>query len=446
MPRQIVVNFWNKDADYAYATEYDRRLVTHAQEQLFEDFPLALSPQHGAQIAEVLLYDKHIERTQYGWSTGIKYAVYEPTDVVDLVGHNGTHRVRITDKSEEGLLIKWRGVAEDDGTIYEPVAVGATIQEPQAMVSIGAPVTLHLLDIPLLRERDDDAGFYAFVSPLSANFRGASLYGSPDDVAYTELASFSTGTVAGYISAAPGNFLGGNIVDELNSVTVVLDYGELSSVDDDGLMRGDNTALCGSEIFSFRDATLVTGTTYKLTGLLRGRCGTERFVATHAVGERFVFLSQTAGRRITRPTTEIGVQRWYKGVPFNASIANAPSRGFANTAAGLMPMAGLNLRGFRHQPAFNDWLVLWDRRTRFGGSMRDYVDIPLNEDSQSYEIEFRSVSTNSLGRTATSTTPTVTYTEAQQNADWGAPQSSYRVVVYQMSATVGRGFPLEGTI
>jgi hypothetical protein len=446
MPRQVLVNFWNKDADYAAATEYDRRLVTRAQEQVFEEFPLALSPERAAQIAEVLLYDKHLERTQFEWSTGIKFTRYEPTDVVELLGLEGTHRVRITNKSEEGLLIKWRGVSEDDGTIYDPVAVGATDQSPQSMVSIGAPTTLHLLDIPLLRERDDDAGFYAFFSPLSANWRGATLYGSPDDVAFTELASSTSGTVAGYVSAAPGNFLGGNIVDELNSITVVLDYGELSSVDDAGLMRGDNTALAGTEILSFRDATLVSGTTYKLTGLLRGRVGTERFVSSHAAGERFVFLSPTGGRRITRPTTEIGVARWYKGVSFNASIADAPSRGFTNSAAGLKPMCPVDLSAFRHQPALNDWTFYWSRRTRFGGQWRDFVDVPLNEESESYEVDFISVSSNAVVRTVTvDDATTVVYTAAQQTTDFGAPQSTIRVAIYQMSAIVGRGFPSEIT-
>ncbi|WP_156796395.1 hypothetical protein [Brevundimonas sp. BAL3] len=42
-------------------------------------------------------------------------------------------------------------------------------------------------------------------------------------------------------------------------------------------------------------------------------------------------------------------------------------------------------------------------------------------------------------RTLSVTTPTAIYTAAQQTADFGAPQASIAVRIYQMSATVGRG-------
>jgi hypothetical protein len=49
-------------------------------------------------------------------------------------------------------------------------------------------------------------------------------------------------------------------------------------------------------------------------------------------------------------------------------------------------------------------------------------------------------------RTVAAASPTVTYTAAQQTADFGSVQSAIAVRVYQLSATVGRGAPLEKTI
>ena len=44
-------------------------------------------------------------------------------------------------------------------------------------------------------------------------------------------------------------------------------------------------------------------------------------------------------------------------------------------------------------------------------------------------------------RTISSTTPTASYSAAQQVADFGSAQSSVSVRVYQLSASVGRGWP-----
>ena len=49
-------------------------------------------------------------------------------------------------------------------------------------------------------------------------------------------------------------------------------------------------------------------------------------------------------------------------------------------------------------------------------------------------------------RTLAATTPSVTYTAADQTADFGAPQSSVAVRVYQLSAVLGRGTPRAATL
>ena len=44
------------------------------------------------------------------------------------------------------------------------------------------------------------------------------------------------------------------------------------------------------------------------------------------------------------------------------------------------------------------------------------------------------------------TTTSFTYTSAMQSADFGGAQTELSVVVYQISAQVGRGFAGEGTV
>ena len=83
--------------------------------------------------------------------------------------------------------------------------------------------------------------------------------------------------------------------------------------------------------------------------------------------------------------------------------------------------------------------INWLRRTRIGGDWRDGVDVPLSEESERYEVDIMSGVT--VKRTITGlTTPTASYTAAQQVTDFGSAQSSVTVNVYQLSAKVGRGY------
>jgi hypothetical protein len=84
------------------------------------------------------------------------------------------------------------------------------------------------------------------------------------------------------------------------------------------------------------------------------------------------------------------------------------------------------------------------RRTRIGGDSWETPEVPLGEDVESYEVDV--LDGASVVRTLASTTPTVTYTSGEQTADFGSPQASYDVRVYQISASYGRGTPRAATV
>jgi hypothetical protein len=100
------------------------------------------------------------------------------------------------------------------------------------------------------------------------------------------------------------------------------------------------------------------------------------------------------------------------------------------------------MRGERN--GSGDLTVTWVRRTRFGSIWADGADVPLNEESEAYEIDI--LDGPSVVRTLSAATPSALYTAAAQTADFGAPQPSVSVKVYQLSATVGRGWPAAATL
>ena len=84
------------------------------------------------------------------------------------------------------------------------------------------------------------------------------------------------------------------------------------------------------------------------------------------------------------------------------------------------------------------------RRTRIGGDSWDSVEVPLGEDEERYEIDI--LDGSNVMRTLTATTPTATYTAAQQTADFGSPQPTVSLRISQLSATRGRGTPREAVL
>jgi hypothetical protein len=92
----------------------------------------------------------------------------------------------------------------------------------------------------------------------------------------------------------------------------------------------------------------------------------------------------------------------------------------------------------------DDLHLTWIRRTRLGGDTWDTVEVPLGEAEERYEIDI--LDSAAVKRTLTATTPATTYTAAQQTADFGAPQASIALRLYQLSPTRGRGTPCEATL
>jgi hypothetical protein len=296
----------------------------------------------------------------------------------------------------------------------------------------------------MLRDGDNDAGFYAAACG-NADWTGAVLFRSSDGGAsYASVMDLTTAATIGVVGVALGGFSGGNVPDELNTVNVTLYHGTLSSSTFAAFLNCESAALIGDEIIIFRTATLNIDGSYTLSGLLRGRRGTECAMSGHANGERFVLLDSSI-RRIAAETSDIGIERLYKSVTSGMTLATATAQSFTNTGAALKPYAVVQIGGGRN--ADGSVVVNWIRRGRLSGEWRDSVDVPLGEDAESYDVEICDSSFATVKRTYSSlSSPTVTYAAADQTTDWGGLQSTIYVRVFQRSAAVGRGTPAQTAI
>jgi hypothetical protein len=203
------------------------------------------------------------------------------------------------------------------------------------------------MNINMLQDTDDDAGFYAAASSTATGWRGATLSRSNDGgTTWVFAGTLFSLSVAGTCTTALGNYLGGNIADELNSVTVSLTNGSLASVSYAAFISNVQVAIIGDEIVSFRSATLNIDGTYTLRGFMRGRRGSEYAMSSHAIGDRFILVDATAMIRVADMSASIGLVRLYRAV--SSGLSTALSQSFTNIGSGLKPYSVVQVGGGRN--------------------------------------------------------------------------------------------------
>ena len=302
------------------------------------------------------------------------------------------------------------------------------------------------MNVNALRDADNDPGFYVAATSAAKNWPGAILYQSSDGGAsFQSIATLTARATMGMTLSTLGNYFGGNTVDELNTVDVRLYSGALSSVTYEGLLEGVQAALIGDELVYFRSAHLNANRTYTLRGFLRGRRGTEHEIKNHGPGERFVLLTPANIKRITQSTADIGKTRLYKAVTSGQKFESVQAKPFTNEGAALKPYAPVHIGGGRLVDG--SLPITWVRRSRISGEWRDYVDIPVGEEIELYEIEICSFGFESVVRAVTVKDSTsYMYDAAAQIEDFGSLQPVLYVRIFQISATVGRGYPATAII
>jgi hypothetical protein len=444
LPAVVSVVYIDKDADYQQNTQQAQRITTLSTQQTGVELAIAMTADRARAIAETLMYDAWTQRQRYSFRTSREYAAVEPGDVVTIVRNGTTHTLRMQRKVESRSgVIEWEAVAEE-ASVYTQSAPGGAGSVVNGTVR-AAPATVFVpLDIASLRDQDDDLAFYAAACGSAEGWRGSVIYRSTDSGAsYDQSVAMTAEATIGYTVNALANYTGSpHMFDQSTLLTVSLFAGTLSSATEEAVLNGANFLAVGFEILQFKSAVLISPLTYQLSGLLRGRRGTEWAIGSHVVGERAVLLEASTLRRIT---SDLTTARLYKPVTIGRTVQETAPQSIQYFGGNLAPFAPVHLGGGRN--AANDLTINWLRRSRVGANLPWNYDPPLGETSQLYDVEIWNTAFATLRRTFSSvSTPTVTYTAAQQSGDSGGLQSSYGVRVFQRGAITGRGYVLQGIL
>ena len=439
LPKRVSILYLNRLANYQTGTQYSQREVTTSREISSIDLPIVLSDQLAKNIADTLLFSDWVGRTAYSFDLPIKYAQLDPADIISLNTNGFTHRMRVVSTYIGGASsVRLSAVAEDISTYDFYNSAGSSDSVILSENQAPAITKLEFLDIPLLPTDDANIAVLRMAGlGLSNGWGGGVVYRSDDGGAnYARFGSITSPATIGSSVDVLG-IATANVFDEKNSVTVLLmGASQLQSVSELAVLNGANAVLLGSEIIQFKTATLISEGKYKLSGLLRGRLGTEWATSTHQAGERFVMLDSSLDKE-TVANNMIGAVRQYKAVSVGSSLSSVIAQDFTYNAVAFKPYSPAQITGNRD--ASGNLTINWIRRTRTGGDLRDFVDVPLGEVSEKYDVEIisgASVVRSYLGLS----TPTTTYTSSQQIADFGSVQASVLLRIYQVSGAVGRGY------
>ncbi len=437
LPREVHVMYLSRINLYQPGVQSSARSAGASQDVDTLNLPIVFADSEAQAVADVRLYLGWMARTRYAFSLPDSYAALEPTDIVELDDDGSVHTVRIVRTLRDRGRMQVEAIAEDV-SVYE--AGVSAIQAPGVALPpepLGA-THLEILDLPAFpADSQDDAYLrFAAVGELP-RWRGAILYRSADNGDnYERFADALAPAILGTaVTALPA--FAENRYDRASTLSVLLrGEGELHGTSELALLNGANTALLGNEIIQFKNVVQISDKKYEISFFLRGRLGTEWAVSSHALGERFVLLDGNVVKE-SLSHAAIGLPRLYKPVTVGATLATAEAQSFMYEGRALKPFSPVHVVGVRDLSGNID--VFWQRRTRVGGQWRDYVDAALGETQERYEVDIMDGSV--VQRTLYCAVPAVTYGSAEQILDFGAPQSTLSVRIYQCSEAVGRGWP-----
>ena len=438
LPKSTSVVYINRLSNYQLGTQRASRNQVNSNNNITINLPIVFDNNQARRIADVTLYNAWQKRLLYNFTLSNEYIDLEPGDIIDVDLEEIEHTVLIT-KVTQGNLIEIEGVSEDI-SIYSTVSrtdTDETQQQTNIAPSFASRSYIKVLDIPPLPDYNIENNVYVAVTGLEKGWNGATIYASRDNGENYEFISHVTSNATQGKSInrlMPGPI---SVIDNKNSVDVILIENSLQNISKNTLLNNGNLALLGKEIIQFQNAELIGSNRYRLSGLLRGQLNTEDTIASHKEVEDFVLLDDNL-LSIEQSTSLIGIEILYKVVPFGENVNDIESMKFTYQGNNLRPFSPIGAKSIKAQNG--DITISWTRRTRLNGQWRDYVDIPIDEESEKYNVVI--YMNDSQIRVIEVTNTSTIYTRAQQLEDKVQNNTdALEFRIFQLSSLVGRSKP-----
>lgn len=371
------LRYYDVDRDYQAGLQ---TTPGYAPDQRVFEFPGAFAASHARTLARDAQQRNATQTETLSWRCADIDPAIVPGALVRVPGESGTWRVTGWEWREYRVELELQR--------YRPPLASALAAAPGSHWSppdrIAAATNLLLHELPW-----DGAGaanerrIHAAIAGRPGRWAGAALYAIEQGALVPTGDGLTTMATTGALQNALGRSTGLRLEEHVR-LTVRLDDPArmLVPCDPTGLAQGRNRALVGSEIIQFANAEPSGDGLWTLTGLLRGRGGTEPQAASgQPAGTRFLLLDDDL-HLLSAKAAAMANGEGYAAIgpgddrPSQAAVANRD--------ASLAPPSPVHA-GF-YRTAEGALVLRWARRARGGWLWRDAVAQPLVEEQEQYEI------------------------------------------------------------
>jgi hypothetical protein len=451
LPQALKWQLVRADEEYDAMSVEARRATGAALRVTSETFAIATPAGDAERRVRRALLEEWVGRETASFRLPPSRLALDPGDVVRLDHDGRLASLRLTSVADaEARTIE--AVRTDAGAWG--LAPGSDRRPRVSKPVVYGPPAVAILDLPQLRESMPahqplaavhavpwPGRIAAWTSPGEDGFALATILGRPARM----------GRLVSPLYGGPTSRF------DLGNVAIVdLAYGTLASVTDLALFAGANALAVESstgvwEVLQAGVAELIAPGRYRLSRLLRGQRGTEGEMGHPAPdGARVVVLDDTLAP-LPVPEAGLGLEANWRFGPASKAVADRSYRQLAFTpeGMGLRPFSVGQIRQpWRTAREPGDLMIAWTRRSRsLAADSWTAAAVPLGEESEAYEVEI--LDGIAVLRTLAASTTSVTYTAAQQLADFGAllgPGDTLDLRIFQLSALVGRGAPATVTL
>lgn len=380
-PGEVVVGFSDGDRAYRSAAA-EATLPGRSQPgQATVELPVVLTEGEARGLARGLLERETSEREAARFALSPSEIEVGVGDLLTLADRHGLWQVaRIEDGSSRRVEARRVGYRSGAQAVGSP-AIGT---QPTGPMFASRPLVA-LLDLPKLGAGGGGALVAVSARPWMPYVVTASASVSGHAVRTVAAACATVGHLAVPLGAGREE-----ILDRTHTIVVDLATGSLASLDPALVDAGANTAAVRAgngawEVVRFREAEEIAPARYRLRGLQRGIGGTGEEAGSGATaGAPFVLLDPAVSQ-VPLEEGEAGVPIDWRTVPAGRALDDgaADRRTAALGRRVLRPLSPVHLRG-RYDAG--GLALAWIRRTRSVDPAWEGMDVPLDEESETYRV------------------------------------------------------------
>jgi len=362
-----------------YQVGLQRALGYETDQRVFE-FPGAFSASDARGLARKAQQRASLTAEALSWRCAELDPAICPGTLVRVPGELGLWRTMAWEWRERGIeleLFRYRAPTQTAVAAAPGVSQSAPDRLPAA-------TTLQAFELPWDGIGNaNERRIFTAVAASQGRWAGAGLYAVQNGSLITTGQALTRTAITGTLidPLSPSNAL--RLETHATLHIRLQDAGALlEPTDTAGLAQGRNRLRIGTEILQFLNAVPKGDSVWEISGLLRGRGGTEAEASVlHEPGTPVVLLNEDVSR-MTDEATALATHEGYAA--FGPTDSDPSFATVADWNASLAPPSPVHATLRRRSDGHVE--LRWTRRVRGGWQWRDGIDQPLVEETELYEI------------------------------------------------------------